>query len=152
MPHQCTNCGEIHEDGSDDIFDGCSNCDEGTFQFVPDSTIENTSEQDESLIDEAEPEQVEEDSAQKEARSQVVSDEELQEKAKTETEQQEDNTEDTETTPDTEQVRQVLNDQFESIKICSPGEYELNLMQLYENQDRVISLREDGRYAIHINE
>jgi predicted nucleic acid-binding Zn-ribbon protein len=49
-----------------------------------------------------------------------------------------------------DQLRQELNDQFESIRIVSPGQYELNLMELYDRNEYIISLREDGRYVIEV--
>ncbi|QHS18199.1 hypothetical protein GWK26_14130 [haloarchaeon 3A1-DGR] len=47
-------------------------------------------------------------------------------------------------------LREELNDQFESIRIVSPGQYELNLMELYDRQEYIISLQEDGRYVIEM--
>ena len=52
--------------------------------------------------------------------------------------------------PGLAQLRQELNDQFESIKILRPGEYELNLMELYDRQEYIIALEEDGRYVIDV--
>lgn len=52
--------------------------------------------------------------------------------------------------PDLTELRQELNDQFESIKIVSPGQYELNLMELYDRDEYIISLQEDGRYVIEV--
>jgi hypothetical protein len=52
--------------------------------------------------------------------------------------------------PDISDLREELNDQFESIKILSPGQYELNLMELYDRQEYIISLQEDGRYVIEV--
>jgi hypothetical protein len=49
-----------------------------------------------------------------------------------------------------DQLRKELNDQFESIRIVSPGQYELNLMELYDRDEYIISLREDGRYVIEV--
>jgi len=49
-----------------------------------------------------------------------------------------------------DQLRKELNDQFESIRIVSPGQYELNLMELYDREEYIISLREDGRYVIEV--
>ncbi|MES3516080.1 MAG: Zn-ribbon containing protein, partial [Natronomonas sp.] len=37
--------------------------------------------------------------------------------------------------PDIDDLREQLNDQFESIKIVEPGEYELNLMELYDREE-----------------
>jgi hypothetical protein len=50
------------------------------------------------------------------------------------------------------QLREELNDQFESIKIVEPGSYELNLMELYDREEYIVSLMEDGRYAIEVPE
>ncbi len=47
-------------------------------------------------------------------------------------------------------LRRELNEQFESIRIVSPGHYELNLMELYDREEYIISLREDGRYVIEV--
>ncbi|QLG60905.1 OapC/ArvC family zinc-ribbon domain-containing protein [Halorarum salinum] len=54
--------------------------------------------------------------------------------------------------PNLAALREKLNDQFESIRILSPGQYELNLMELYDRDEYIISLREDGRYVIEMPE
>jgi predicted nucleic acid-binding Zn-ribbon protein len=54
--------------------------------------------------------------------------------------------------PSLEDLREELNDQFESIRIVSPGQYELNLMELYNREEYIISLQEDGRYVIEVPE
>ena len=52
--------------------------------------------------------------------------------------------------PDLTELREQLNDQFESIKIVEPGEYELNLMELYDREEYIIALQENGRYVIQV--
>ncbi|QLK24572.1 hypothetical protein HYG81_10585 [Natrinema zhouii] len=52
--------------------------------------------------------------------------------------------------PSIEDLRDELNEQFESIKIVRPGQYELNLMELYNRDEYIISLQEDGRYVIDV--
>ncbi|WP_254864516.1 Zn-ribbon domain-containing protein [Halovivax gelatinilyticus] len=52
--------------------------------------------------------------------------------------------------PSLEQLREELNEQFESIKIVNPGQYELNLMELYDREEHIVSLQEDGRYVINV--
>lgn len=54
--------------------------------------------------------------------------------------------------PDLAELRQELNDQFESIKIIEPGQYELNLMELYDRDEYIIALQENGRYVIQMPE
>jgi predicted nucleic acid-binding Zn-ribbon protein len=51
---------------------------------------------------------------------------------------------------DMSELRDELNDQFESIKIHARGEYELNLMELYDREEHIIALQEDGRYVIDV--
>ena len=52
--------------------------------------------------------------------------------------------------PGLDELREELNEQFESIKIVNPGQYELNLMELYNRDEYIISLQEDGRYVIEV--
>jgi len=54
--------------------------------------------------------------------------------------------------PDLSQLREELNDQFESIRLLNPGQYELNLMELYNREEYIIALREDGKYTIQVPE
>ena len=54
--------------------------------------------------------------------------------------------------PDLGELREELNDQFESIKVLEPGQYELNLMELYDREAYIIALQEDGRYTIQVPE
>jgi predicted nucleic acid-binding Zn-ribbon protein len=52
--------------------------------------------------------------------------------------------------PDLDDLREELNDQFESIKVIEPGQYELNLMELYDREEYIIALQEDGKYTIQV--
>ena len=54
--------------------------------------------------------------------------------------------------PDLAELREQLNEQFESIKIVEPGQYELNLMELYDREEYIIALQENGRYVIQVPE
>ena len=53
---------------------------------------------------------------------------------------------------DLDTLREELNDQFESIRIVEPGQYELNLMELYDREEHIVALREDGKYVIEVPE
>ena len=90
-----------------------------------------------------------EDTAQASARSEVVSPDEL-DRASREVDAGETPPADEEPQPGIDALRDELNDQFESIRIVSPGQYELNLMELYDRQEYIISLQEDGRYVIEM--
>lgn len=106
-----------------------------------------------------------EDEAQASARSAVVSPDELPESARpsdgavgssgsdagnSSDESPADHRTATEDRPDLSELREELNDQFESIRIVEPGQYELNLMELYEREEYIIALQEDGRYQIQV--
>jgi hypothetical protein len=92
-----------------------------------------------------------EDTAQADARSEMVSGSELPDHS-TVAESNESREAPVAENPGFERLREELNDQFESIRIVRPGEYELNLMELYDREEYIISLREDGRYVIEMPE
>ena len=54
--------------------------------------------------------------------------------------------------PDISELRKELNDQFESIRVLEPGQYELNLMELFDREEYIIALQEDGKYTIQVPE
>lgn len=148
MPHQCTACGRTFADGSKQMLAGCPNCGGNKFQFLPgDSTATGPDTVDNDIL-EAPTEPTVEDHAQATARSAVVTEDELPESTREEPPPGEDVVE--EDTPDLSELRKELNDQFESIKILQPGEYELNLMELYDRDEYIVALEEDGRYVIDV--
>jgi predicted nucleic acid-binding Zn-ribbon protein len=103
-----------------------------------------------------------EDRAQTSARSTVVSEEELalsnSDDPPETTDSGDPDSDAGETTPDAgespspelSELREELNEQFESIKIHDRGEYELNLMELYDREEHIVALQEDGRYVIDV--
>ena len=54
--------------------------------------------------------------------------------------------------PSLSELRAELNDQFESIRVVAPGRYELNLMELYDREEYIIALQEDGKYTVQLPE
>ncbi|WP_135853261.1 OapC/ArvC family zinc-ribbon domain-containing protein [Halorussus salinus] len=102
-----------------------------------------------------------EDSAQASARSDIVSDSELPDDPPEDAAQvgpapaDADDDANVVSAPDDDnpglkELREELNSQFESIRIVNPGQYELNLMELYEREEYIISLQEDGKYVIEV--
>jgi len=90
-----------------------------------------------------------EDQAQASARSEIVPEDELPDRpgadgTGTVIKPPEDNQ------PSLDELREELNSQFESIKVVEPGQYELNLMELYERDEYIIAMRENGRYVIQV--
>lgn len=57
-----------------------------------------------------------------------------------------------ESRPDLSELRAELNDQFESIRVLEPGQYELNLMELFDREEYIVALQEDGKYTIQVPE
>jgi predicted nucleic acid-binding Zn-ribbon protein len=107
-----------------------------------------------------------EDSAQASARSEVVSREDLPPASDTtatadpsaprsgreELSDGDDGESEVADRPDLRTLREELNDQFESIRVLEPGQYELNLMELYDREEYIIALQEDGKYTIQVPE
>lgn len=157
MPHECASCGELFPDGSKQMLSGCPECGSNKFQYRPEDSL------DESSITE-----LEEDTAQSKARSETVDPTTLPSTQDASTALDDSSSDHDDKTPseddqsdgtpsqaevqDIDTLRDELNDQFESIKIVSPGQYELNLMELYDRDEYIISLLEDGRYAIEVPE
>lgn len=142
MPHECTGCGRLFEDGSKQMLGGCPSCGGKKFQFRPKSgtvpedraqTSARTEVVDEDLL----PEPPEEQATEPPVSEQLTSEDEPPEEAPERT---------------LAELREELDDQFESIKILEPGQYELNLMGLYDRETYIISLQEDGRYIIDVPE
>ena len=160
MPHQCTSCGRAFEDGATEMLSGCPNCGGNRFQFVPEGAdfedIHQDETDDEILAPDTDPDYDPdeslwpsgEDPAQSDARSGMVDPSHLPKHTPPEDDAPEPATEG----PDLDELREELADQFGSIKIVDRGEYELNLMELYERKECIIELQENGRYAIQVPE
>ncbi len=100
-----------------------------------------------------------EDTAQASARSEVVSPDDLPPPPETSVRQRpapvvDESSERTgaEDRPNLDELRKQLNEQFESIRVVAPGQYELNLMELFDREEYIIALQEDGKYTIQVPE
>jgi len=208
MPHQCTSCGRVFDDGSKEMLSGCPDCAGTTFQFHP-AGSDIDPEPDPEASPPAPPEPAgssvartvgktaatvkdvvsgggrqpageddiivaEEDSAQASARSDVIGPADLpgfdgaepDDPTDTETPSTGETTPEAPTSapdsdtvvappgpaerPDLAELRAELNEQFESIRVLEPGHYELNLMELFDREEYIIALQEDGRYRIQV--
>jgi predicted nucleic acid-binding Zn-ribbon protein len=242
MPHECVSCGEVFEDGADEVFDGCPDCGATKFFYVKEVTEDEVSE-DPSVKERSTTSTPVESTAQTHARNRTHRPEETEEDEKSDpwsgdvdetskttdpkTSHSPDDSEESETTqihgtetgtPETEtgdddiveaeseykksfggkldgadedgkeetdetapepdekkagqhtpepdkltssggtkfrrarpeEARRRLMEQFETIRIVEPGSYELNLMNLYEEDEKIIALQEDGRYQVSL--
>ncbi len=235
MPHECVSCGEVFDDGSDEVFEGCPDCGATKFFYVKEVTEEPTTKE---MTEDASPEEMTgepasaepedagavtsasvdsgavESEAQTRARNQTYhpdGDDAHSEAAETtdkhssgetatatvdrmddadagaeddaytdddiveaESEYERsfggklNDTDESTTTQDEpdgqvtssggrkfrrarpEEARRRLMDQFETIRIVEPGSYELNLMNLYDSDEKIIALQEDGRYQVSL--
>ena len=103
-----------------------------------------------------------ENDAQASARSEVISPDELPPKPERsgwdrttpapQTEEPEDPEPEHTDRPDLSELRAELNQQFESIKVLEPGQYELKLMELFDREEYIIALQEDGKYTVQVPE
>jgi Zn-ribbon containing protein len=122
------------------MLQGCPDCGGTKFEYIPAGRAERPIEPDSD---------VEEDTAQQAARGEMITADELP-AVDPGALQRPDAGQPTE--PPAEQspavVSSALAEQFESIRIVAPGEYELNLQELYDRDEYIISLQEDGRYII----
>ena len=169
-PVSPTEAGDYQRDSSSESAEADASTDVPT-DGSPDPTTEPTPDGETTEFVDSDSSETTENSAQASARSDVVSPDELS-VANRDTGQQVDERDAAppETTrdaggpdpsetdhppadherPELDDLREELNDQFESIRIVSPGKYELNLMELYDRQEYIISLQEDGRYVIEM--
>ena len=125
MPHQCTSCGELFSDGSKKMLAGCTSCGGKKFQFIPLGSDPQPFHQ--SPILEA---PLDQPTLPKNLNLNYHYD-----------------------PPSPEYIGQLqveLSTQFESIKILEPGQYELNLMELYKRDECIIAIQEDGHYVIQV--
>lgn len=140
MPHECTQCNKRFPDGSKEMLNGCPGCGGKKFQFIPKSGMQD------------------EDRAQRTARREVADTSTVPDRFDQgeagEEESSSASAAETSRSPTTDlaELRERLDSQFESIRIVEPGQYELNLMELYDRDTYVISLQEDGRYVIDVPE
>jgi len=180
VPHECVECADVFGDGADEVFEGCPSCGGTKFFYVKevggseqaDTSGSNSNETagapedvppDESAPDEhAPPTQtgsgddgdiVEADSEYETAFGGKLGGEEGVEADPAETDEGEirDVGDDGKfRRARAEEARDELMDQFETIRIVEPGSYELNLMNLYDSDEKIIALQEDGRYQVSL--
>ena len=131
MPHRCTRCGTIFEDGDSVVLSGCPNCGWNKFLYVK---IEP-----EGLENQGRPALEEQKLDLEASLDEVVRniDEAL-------ASEEEDRGQQSENENKTE------GDRVESVRILGPGSYELNLDSLLERRELVMAIREEGSYALHL--
>ena len=120
MPHRCTKCGKIYPDGDSRILKGCE-CGNNRFEYVPRKRAERVEER-------------------------VKEAGELEKRVEEETWK----TGEAEEINEGEEKPIIDIEGVESVRILSPGMYEINLEKVFSRDEIVIALQEEGRYAIHL--
>jgi predicted nucleic acid-binding Zn-ribbon protein len=128
MPHKCTRCESVFKDGAAIILNGCPKCGWNKFLYVRDVT----------------PEQVIGKTGEMpgipSAASRFIK--EVDELIGTNTPP--------ESKGAVEKKQEEIGERVESVRILSPGSYELNLESLLEREEIVMALKEDGTYLVHL--
>ncbi|WP_440952465.1 Zn-ribbon domain-containing protein [Methanococcoides sp. FTZ1] len=131
MPHKCTRCEKIFEDGAEVILSGCPNCGWNKFLYVG-SMEEQKADIEEAVAEDLQAEEESEavDPAEKFIREidDIIGIE--------------------------HQEREVVEDdgeRVESVRILGPGSYELNLSSLLERDEIVMAIKQDGTYAVDLS-
>lgn len=133
MPHRCTRCGTIFEDGDSVILSGCPNCGWNKFLYVK-KECEDLENQERLALEE---QKLDLESSLDEVVRNI--DEALASEQESVKQEQE---------PEAE--RETDEERVESVRILGPGSYELNLDSLLERKELVMAIREEGSYALHL--
>jgi predicted nucleic acid-binding Zn-ribbon protein len=125
MPHKCTRCESVFKDGAAIILNGCPKCGWNKFLYVKDAD-----DRSETGIKEAVPP----------AASRFIK----------EVDEILGNTQPESKEAKVEPKPDEIGERVESVRIVSPGSYELNLESLLERDEIVMALKEDGTYLVHL--
>lgn len=152
MPHKCNNCNTIYPDGCEDILQGCTECGNKKFQYIPDDSVTEEATEP-ALQDTSEPdlkpsETISENDSQAKARTDIVDKSELPDSKPTTNAESDKLVE----SDEPQQIESILNDQFEGITVVERGKYELNLSELFTGESKIIKIQEDGKYVVDVTE
>jgi len=129
MPHKCTRCEGIFKDGAAIILNGCPKCGWNKFLYVKDESTPSAVKPEEGSIPPAASKFIKE--VDDLLGNQAPAQPELKE-VKTVTKPEE------------------IGSRVESVRILSPGQYELNLESIMKREEIVMALKEDGTYIVHL--
>ncbi len=135
MPHKCTKCESVFRDGAAIILNGCPKCGWNKFLYVRDETtpLPEKTEMSAGSIPPAASKfikEVDELLGNKAVPPQPVPP--VPKELKVETKPEE------------------VGERVESVRILSPGSYELNLDSIMKRDEIVMALKEDGTYVVHL--
>ncbi len=131
MPHKCTRCENVFRDGAAIILNGCPKCGWNKFLYVKDETtpLQGTIEK------------VGDTPIPPAASAFIKEVDELIGNKPPQPEQKK---------PEIKKDKEEVGDRVESVRILSPGSYELNLDSIMKRDEIVMALKEDGSYIVHL--
>jgi len=135
MPHRCTKCGAVYNDGDSVILTGCPECKWNKFLYVrAEDTGINVKTEDVRPDEKKDIWNIEEKIKEKE------------------TESIDSVLEDIDRALDSDEVnkKDLDLDRVDSIRILDTGSYELNLGSILKKEEIVVGIKEEGQYAIDL--
>jgi predicted nucleic acid-binding Zn-ribbon protein len=122
MPHKCTKCGREFRDGSTEILKGCTSCGNKKFLYVREE------ERNRDMLDEK---SIEEIAYEKQEQVLEVKPDKVDRAGK--------------------KAKFVeMHDRVETIRILTPGSYELNLEKMAKSDERIVRVNGEGTYRIDL--
>jgi len=165
MPHKCTRCRSVFQDGAAIILNGCPSCGWNKFLYVKEGEPdEGTSIKSEFVLTPAGEkliQEIDEVLGKKEdvpllralgyRPPEPISSPQARPEGKLDEGKGEPRSE----APRGSEkpippLKEIELDRVESIRILAPGSYELNLESLFEREEIVMALKEDGTYIVHL--
>lgn len=131
MPHKCTRCEGVFRDGAAIILNGCPKCGWNKFLYV----------RDEAALTSGQTEIIGEKSIPSAASAFIKEVDELFGNKSAHPEPK---------GSGVEKKKEEIGDRVESVRILSPGSYELNLDSIMKREEIVLALKEDGTYIVHL--
>ncbi len=120
MPHQCTRCGKVYADASEEILKGCS-CGSKFFYYIRQEKIEELKKEAQEAIEELD--KADKIQIEKDIRELTGLDEKPEEP--------------------------VILD-LESVKVLKPGKFEIDIVNLFSKKRPLIYKLEEGKYIIDL--
>jgi predicted nucleic acid-binding Zn-ribbon protein len=154
MPHKCTRCRSVFKDGAAIILNGCPSCGWNKFLYVKEGEPEEGTLKSEFVLTPAGEKLIQEI-------DEVLGKKEdvpllralglrLPEPIPSPQARLEGKLDEGRGEPRSEASKEIELDRVESIRILAPGSYELNLESLFERDEIVMALKEDGTYIVHL--
>jgi len=120
MPHQCTKCGKIYSDASEEILKGCS-CGSRFFYYIKQEKLEELKKEVQETISELD--KADKDQIEKDIRELTGLDEKPDQPV-------------------------ILN--LESVRVIKPGKFEIDIVNLFSKKRPLIYKLEEGKYIIDL--